>query len=66
MSSAPFRSSNIRTAGFFKVREINIDHSGCEDFIFGNGELTDLKTEVINAGDLDEGAIAIEVFLRNP
>ena len=64
MSSAPFRSSNIRTAGFFKVREINIDHSGCEDFIFGN--LTDLKTEVINAGDLDERAMTIEVFLRNP
>jgi phenylacetate-CoA ligase len=57
----PLVKHTHRTAGFFKVRGINIDHSEFEDFIFSNAEVADFKAEVINAGDLDELLLSIEV-----
>jgi phenylacetate-CoA ligase len=57
----PLVKHTHRTAGFFKVRGINIDHSEFEDFMFKTAELADFKAEVVNAGDLDEFVISIEV-----
>jgi phenylacetate-CoA ligase len=57
----PLVKHTHRAAGFFKVRGINIDHSEFEDFMFGSAEVADFKAEVINAGDLDELVLSIEV-----
>jgi len=40
-----------RTAGFFKVRGVNINHSDLEDFMFANRDLVDFKAEVFSAED---------------
>jgi phenylacetate-CoA ligase len=56
----PLVKHTHRTAGFFKVRGINIDHSEFEDFMFGNAEVADFKAEVVNAGGLDELLLSIE------
>ena len=54
-----------RTTGFFKVRGINVDHSEFEDFMFRNTEVADFKAEVVNAGGLDELAVA-QLFTSRP
>ena len=51
-----------RTAGFFKVRGVNINHSELEDFMFANAEINDFKAEAVTgADDLDALRLSIEV-----
>lgn len=50
-----------RTAGFFKVRGINLSHAEFEDFMFRTLEVADFKAELINQGGLDEFVLSIEV-----
>ena len=57
----PLLKHTHRTAGFFKVRGVNIDHSEFEDFMFRSSNVADFKAEVINAGDLDEFVLSIEL-----
>jgi phenylacetate-CoA ligase len=57
----PLVKHTHRTTGFFKVRGVNIDHSAFEDFMFRSPEVADFKVDVVNAGDLDELVLSIEV-----
>lgn len=51
-----------RTAGFFKVRGVNINHSEFEDFMFANPDVNDFKVEVTsNSSGLDVFTIAVEL-----
>lgn len=50
-----------RTAGFFKVRGINLNHSEFEDFIFRDQAVVDFKAEAVAEGDLDILRVSIEV-----
>jgi phenylacetate-CoA ligase len=40
-----------RTAGFFKVRGININHQDFEDFLFENTAVMDFKAEALESQD---------------
>jgi len=51
-----------RTAGFFKIRGVNINHQEFEDFIFDNPAVNDFKAELVTAEDgTDSFALSIEV-----
>jgi phenylacetate-CoA ligase len=50
-----------RTAGFFKIRGINLGHQDLEDFIFRHLEIGDFRAEAINEGGNDILRLAIEV-----
>jgi phenylacetate-CoA ligase len=49
-----------RTAGFWKVRGININHADLEDFMFANPSVQDFKCEVVTDGDLDALRVSYE------
>ena len=53
-----------RTAGFFKVRGINIGHGELEDHMFATREVADFRCEVLNDGGLDQLVVVVE--LRDP
>ena len=42
-----------RTAGFFKIRGINLGHQDLEDFIFRHLEIGDFRAEAMNEGGND-------------
>ena len=50
-----------RTAGFFKVRGININQSDIEDFLYRDRAITDFKIEAVETESLDTLRISIEV-----
>jgi phenylacetate-CoA ligase len=50
-----------RTAGFFKVRGINLNHSELEDFMFRIAEIGDFKAEALTVRELDVLRVSIEV-----
>ena len=50
-----------RTAGFFKIRGVNINHAELDDFMFGNRRINDFKAEVLTVDDLDVLRLSIEV-----
>lgn len=50
-----------RTAGFFKVRGINLGHQDLEDYLFRQVEIGDFRAEALNEGDLDQLRLSIEV-----
>jgi phenylacetate-CoA ligase len=50
-----------RTAGFFKVRGINLNHSEFEDYMFRIAEIGDFKVEIVTARALDLLRVSIEV-----
>ncbi|HEX6690776.1 MAG TPA: hypothetical protein VF110_06450, partial [Burkholderiales bacterium] len=50
-----------RTAGFFKVRGVNLGHQDLEDFIFRHQEIGDFRAEAMNEGGLDLLRLSIEV-----
>ena len=50
-----------RTAGFFKVRGVNIGHGEFEDHMFANREVADFRCEVVNDGGLDQFVVILEV-----
>src|SRR5919106_202591 len=50
-----------RTAGFFKIRGINLGHQDLEDFMFRHLEIGDFRAEAVNEGGNDILRLAIEV-----
>ena len=50
-----------RTAGFFKIRGVNLGHQDLEDFIFRNLEIGDFRAEAVNEGGNDLLRLAIEL-----
>ncbi len=50
-----------RTAGFFKVRGVNLGHQDLEDFVFRHAEIGDFRAEAINEGDNDRLRLSIEI-----
>ena len=50
-----------RTAGFFKVRGVNLGHQDLEDFMFRHVEIGDFRAEVLNEGDNDILRLSIEI-----
>src|SRR5262245_40531581 len=50
-----------RTAGFFKVRGVNLGHQDLEDFIFRYQEIGDFRAEAMNEGGLDFLKLSLEV-----
>src|SRR5262245_48359535 len=50
-----------RTAGFFKVRGVNLGHQDLEDFIFRRQEIGDFRAEAMNEGGLDFLRLSIEL-----
>ena len=49
-----------RTAGFFKVRGVNITHSEFEDFMFAMTEIGDFKAEVLDGEGVDIFRVTVE------
>ncbi len=54
-----------RTAGFFKIRGVNINHQEFEDFMFEIAEVNDFKAELVTAPDGTDG-FALSVEFRRP
>jgi phenylacetate-CoA ligase len=50
-----------RTAGFFKIRGINLGHQDLEDFMFRHQEIGDFRAEALSEGGNDVLRISIEV-----
>jgi phenylacetate-CoA ligase len=50
-----------RTAGFFKIRGVNLGHQDLEDFIFRTVEIGDFRAEAMNEGGNDLLKLSIEV-----
>ena len=50
-----------RTAGFFKIRGVNLGHQDLEDFIFRYAEIGDFRAEAVNEGGNDFLRLCIEV-----
>lgn len=50
-----------RTAGFFKVRGVNINHTEFEDFMFGYEQVQDFKAEIVTVDDLDRLRLSLEL-----
>jgi len=50
-----------RTAGFFKIRGVNLGHQDLEDFMFRHLEIGDFRAEALNEGDNDILRLSIEV-----
>lgn len=50
-----------RTAGFFKVRGVNVNHADFEDFMNRRLEVSDYKVEVSETDGLDEMRVAVEL-----
>jgi phenylacetate-CoA ligase len=50
-----------RTAGFFKIRGVNLGHQDLEDFIFRTVEIGDFRAEALNEGGNDFLKLSIEI-----
>ncbi|HEX2334222.1 MAG TPA: hypothetical protein VHI32_13750, partial [Burkholderiales bacterium] len=50
-----------RTAGFFKIRGINLGHQDLEDFMFRRLEIGDFRAEAVNEGGNDILRLSIEI-----
>jgi phenylacetate-CoA ligase len=50
-----------RTAGFFKIRGVNLGHQDLEDFMFRHLVIGDFRAETLNEGGNDVLRISIEV-----
>ncbi len=50
-----------RTAGFFKVRGININQADMEDFLYRQDGVSDFKVEAVETGTLDSLVVSIEL-----
>ena len=61
LSVFPILQHAQRTAGFFKVRGVNINHSEFEDFMFADREVSDFKAEIVTEQDLDLLRVSVEV-----
>jgi len=50
-----------RTAGFFKIRGVNLGHQDLEDFMFRHLEIGDFRAEALNEGGNDILRVSIEL-----
>jgi phenylacetate-CoA ligase len=50
-----------RTAGFFKIRGVNLGHQDLEDFMFRRIEIGDFRAEALNEGGNDILRVSIEI-----
>ena len=50
-----------RTAGFFKVRGVNLGHQDLEDFMFRHLEIGDFRAEALNDGGNDILRLSVEI-----
>ncbi len=50
-----------RTAGFFKVRGVNLGHQDLEDFMFRHAEIGDFRAEAVNEGSNDLLRLCVEL-----
>lgn len=50
-----------RTAGFFKIRGVNLGHQDLEDFMFRHLEIGDFRAEAVNDGGNDILRVSIEI-----
>src|SRR5687767_9310824 len=50
-----------RTAGFLKIRGVNLGHQDLEDFIFRYAEIGDFRAEAVNEGGNDFLKLSIEL-----
>ncbi|HEV3008588.1 MAG TPA: AMP-binding protein [Burkholderiales bacterium] len=50
-----------RTAGFFKIRGVNLGHQDLEDFMFRHLEIGDFRAEALNEGGNDILRLSIEI-----
>jgi len=50
-----------RTAGFFKIRGVNLGHQDLEDFMFRHLEIGDFRAEALNEGGNDILKLSIEI-----
>jgi phenylacetate-CoA ligase len=50
-----------RTAGFFKIRGVNLGHQDLEDFMFRHLEIGDFRAEALNEGDNDILRLSVEL-----
>jgi phenylacetate-CoA ligase len=50
-----------RTAGFFKIRGVNLGHQDLEDFMFRHLEIGDFRAEAVNEGGNDILRLGVEV-----
>jgi len=50
-----------RTAGFFKIRGVNLGHQDLEDFMFRHLEIGDFRAEALNEGGNDILRVSIEI-----
>jgi phenylacetate-CoA ligase len=50
-----------RTAGFFKVRGVNLGHQDLEDFMFRHPEIGDFRAEAVNEGGNDLLRLSVEL-----
>jgi phenylacetate-CoA ligase len=50
-----------RTAGFFKIRGVNLGHQDLEDFMFRHLEIGDFRAEALNEGGNDLLRVSIEI-----
>ena len=57
----PLVSHAHRTAGFFKVRGINIGHAEFEDFMFAEPAVVDFRCEVAADGGVDQFVVHVEL-----
>lgn len=60
LSVYPVFRHAARTAGFFKVRGININHNDFEDFMHREEAVTDFRLEVAESGTLDVLRLQLE------
>jgi phenylacetate-CoA ligase len=50
-----------RTAGFFKIRGVNMNHTEFEDFMFGDDNIADFKVELATRDDMEHMDVHIEI-----
>jgi phenylacetate-CoA ligase len=61
LSVFPLLRHAHRTAGFFKIRGVNINHSELEDLMFADSDVNDFQAEALTIRDLDVLQLSIEI-----
>ena len=57
----PMIRHGARTAGFFKVRGVNINHADFEDFMNRELDVSDFKVEIVETSGLDAMRVSLEL-----
>ena len=57
----PLIKHTHRTAGFFKIRGVNMNHTEFEDFMFRHRQVADFKVELVTSSDLEALHVLIEI-----